>query len=533
MSSHLNANSQPTLSLPRPSWVDLGPFGLPGSVEAEGYAPYLLAIILMASVMAVSFRKHNKLSKFPVINSSKNDYLSNGRAMLARGMEEYGGKPFRVNTGLGGGVIILNPSVMPEVRNDHRFDSTKFLLQVSFKTFTFPYWQAGIPGFEPYIALGTEILHNVIKWNLTPTGIAKLNKTLSDETDAALRDILTDNEEWHEVLLGDVLIRIVARVSSVIFLGPELCRNPDWLKITVNYTNQATYAAKVLRRWPVSLYRIIHWFLPECQEVRAMVKRARDTIAPILEKRRAQKEADPSLEFHDALDWYEAAAKKMDVDYDPAAQQLGLSVSAILTSNDLMSQSIMDLCQNSHMLEPLRNEIRSVLNDGGWKPTTLYNMKLLDSTLKETLRLKPVAAVGLGRRVMSDVRLKDGTLLPKESGIAVSAEKMWDPEIYEKPRVFDGYRFLRMREASEQGEKAAQLVSTSPDHLGFGLGIHACPGRFFGANTVKLIMCHLLLKYDIRLAENTNTKPLEFGFSMLANPTTKVLIKRRKEEVHF
>lgn len=139
----------------------------------------------------------------------------------------------------------------------------------------------------------------------------------------------------------------------------------------------------------------------------------------------------------------------------------------------------------------------------------------------------------MGRKVMSEVRLKDGTLLPRECGIALSAENMWDPKIYGNPRSFDGYRFLRMREASEQGEKTAQLVSTSPEHLGFGLGIHACPGRFFGANTVKLVMCHLLLKYDIKLAENTATDPLEFGFSMLANPATKVLIRRRKEEVPF
>ncbi|KAK0381100.1 cytochrome P450 [Colletotrichum limetticola] len=523
MANYLNTNTQTTLSPPRPSWVDLTNFGLPSSMETSGYVPFLMAIILVASVMTVSLRK-NKLSAFPVINASKNEYLMSGRAMLARGLKEFGGKPFRVNTGLGGGVIILDHSVMPEVRNDARFDSTKFLLQ---------YWQAGIPGFEPYIALGTEILHNVIKWNLTPAGIAKLNKPLSDEANAALSDILTDNEEWHEVLLGDVIIRIVARVSSVIFLGPELCRNPDWLKITVNYTNKATNAAKVLRRWPVILYRTIHWFLTECREVRTMLIEARQIIAPILEKRRVEKAADPSLEYHDALDWYETAAKRMGVEYDPADQQLALSISAILTSNDLMSQSIMDLCKNPEMFEPLRNEIRSVLGDGQWKPTSLYNTKLLDSVLKETLRLKPVAAVGLGRRVMEDVRLKDGTVLPQDSGIAINAEKMWDPEIYKNPRAYDGYRFLRLRGASEQGEKTSQLVSTSPEHLGFGLGIHACPGRFFGANTVKLVMCHLLLKYDIKLAENTNISPLEFGFSMLANPTTKVLVRRRKEEVNF
>lgn len=143
--------------------------------------------------------------------------------------------------------------------------------------------------------------------------------------------------------------------------------------------------------------------------------------------------------------------------------------------------------------------------------------------------------VGLGRRVMDDVKLSTGAVLPKESGIAVSAERMWDEKVYPIPHKYDIYRFLRMRESAggdgnAREEAAAQLVSTSEDHFGFGLGTHSCPGRFFGANTVKLVMTHLLMKYEFKPSDGTVVEPLKFGFSMLANPSTKMMVRRSRKE---
>ncbi|CCF38042.1 cytochrome P450 [Colletotrichum higginsianum] len=156
----------------------------------------------------------------------------------------------------------------------------------------------------------------------------------------------------------------------------------------------------------------------------------------------------------------------------------------------------------------------------------------MDSVLKETLRLKPIASVALGRRVMEDgVRLSDGSMLPRTTGVAVSSAKMWDPEIYPRPETFDGYRFLRMRE-SGNNEHVAQLASVSPEHLGFGLGPHACPGRFLGSNSAKLIMAYILLRYEFKLADDIDAAavdPVRFGFSTLANPRAKVWIRRRKD----
>ena len=110
---------------------------------------------------------------------------------------------------------------------------------------------------------------------------------------------------------------------------------------------------------------------------------------------------------------------------------------------------------------------------------------------------------------------------------------MWNPEVYDKPYEWDGRRFLRMRETAGAGqEHLAQLVSTSPDHLGFGHGQHACPGRFFASNEAKVILIHLLLGYDWRLpdaAPEPRVRPYAFG--LRADPTVKMEYRRRKPEV--
>lgn len=66
-----------------------------------------------------------------------------------------------------------------------------------------------------------------------------------------------------------------------------------------------------------------------------------------------------------------------------------------------------------------------------------------------------------------------------------------------------------MREASESfNNKSAssveaahnQFVSISPNSLGFGYGRHACPGRFFAANEIKMIVARAILTWDVRNA---------------------------------
>lgn len=138
--------------------------------------------------------------------------------------------------------------------------------------------------------------------------------------------------------------------------------------------------------------------------------------------------------------------------------------------------------------------------------------------------------VSMRRLATKDIPLPDGGKIFKGDRTFVDASNMLSAELYTDPEKFDIYRFLNMREEPGLANKA-QLVSTSPDHLAFGHGSHACPGRFFASNEVKVALCHLLLKYDWKLAPGTTVKPIARAVMLSVNPEAKLLFRRRKEEL--
>lgn len=91
--------------------------------------------------------------------------------------------------------------------------------------------------------------------------------------------------------------------------------------------------------------------------------------------------------FDDSIEWFQKESKRR---IDPATIQITLSNVAIHTTTDLLQQVMIDLAHKPELFEPLRQEVISVLSAEGLKKTALYNLKLMDSVLKESQRLKPV-----------------------------------------------------------------------------------------------------------------------------------------------
>lgn len=191
----------------------------------------------------------------------------------------------------------------------------------------------------------------------------------------------------------------MARVSSRVFLGDQVCRNPDWIEITKSYTVNSFLAAESLRQFPPWLRNIVHWFHPQCRLIRAQLARARDIIRPVIEDRQrirknsaaasaASGDAKGGHEFNDAIEWYEQESRGRP--YDPTVTQLLLSMAAIHTTTDLVVAALLRLAERPKLVKDLRREITTALSSDGWTKTALFNMKLLDSVLKETLRLKPI-----------------------------------------------------------------------------------------------------------------------------------------------
>ncbi len=134
------------------------------------------------------------------------------------------------------------------------------------------------------------------------------------------------------------------------------------------------------------------------------------------------------------------------------------------------------------------------------------------------------------RVATEEVVLSDGTVIPKDHIVAVASSNMWNDKVHDKADQWDPYRFYKMREDPVK-HNAAHLVSTGPEHLAFGHGTHACPGRFFAANEIKVALLGILLKYDITLPDDADPKVYDNGFNLVADPMVNLRIRRRQEEI--
>jgi cytochrome P450 len=117
--------------------------------------------------------------------------------------------------------------------------------------------------------------------------------------------------------------------------------------------------------------------------------------------------------------------------------------------------------------------------------------------------------------------------VPKGTYLGVSTSHMMDSAVWPDGEKFDGYRFYNMRQNPDKAN-SAQLVSTSPEHMGFGYGKMACPGRFFVADEIKIILCHFLMKYDFQITESYENHSGLYGYMFSPNSQIKIGVRRRK-----
>ncbi|KAJ5028309.1 cytochrome P450 [Bipolaris maydis] len=494
--NHLETLESPKVPFP----ISLPPLGLNPVTTS----------ILLAAVIAV-FILGRKNSKLPHANPpawyalktiNQLDSVQNGMKILEDGRKRFPDQPFRMikNTGE---VIVFPERFANTLRNEEG---------LSFAAVAMQDFHGNTPGFTAVKIMEHQgqVLQNVARKPLT--------KLLN----------------WQDTLILDSILDIIARLSSRVFLGDKLCRNEDWLKITKQYTVSMAQAAFMLTPVPLSLRFLVAMFSKQCGVVRRQLRRAQELIRPVIEERRllkeqARKEGKPIPKFNDAIEWGEQECK--GISYDPASLQLSLSVAAIHTTSDLLSKLLILLAREPELIEPLREEIITVLKRDGWSKNSLFNMKLVDSAMKEAQRLMPIEQLAMRRIATKDVHIAELNItIRKGEYVSVDDSHGASLPAGEDVQKFDIYRWLRLRETPEFANKA-HFVSTSPEHLAFGHGTHACPGRFFAANEIKIALCFLLLQYDWELAPGTTADLSPFGLSFLVDPKSTLRYRKREAEI--
>jgi cytochrome P450 len=132
------------------------------------------------------------------------------------------------------------------------------------------------------------------------------------------------------------------------------------------------------------------------------------------------------------------------------------------------------------------------------------------------------------RIARQDYTFSDGTVVPRGTLLGVAALPIHlNEKIYPDALDFDPLRFVKLQE-QETGKRRFDMVTTSVDSLAFGYGNHACPGRYFAACELKLMLAHVIMNYDVKL-ENEGVRPKDLWLmtSCMPNMNAKVLFRRR------
>jgi cytochrome P450 len=232
-------------------------------------------------------------------------------------------------------------------------------------------------------------MRQVVRIKLTQS-LGLVTNAVVDEAISSSYDIFGQPQDWKTIRIKDCALDSVARLSSRVFLGEELTRNKAWLEISKNYTVDIFGAQDRLRPVHPLFRRAYYWFEPTCVRLRNHVKKSRELIAPEVEARRlkaekAKEAGGKVVKESDAIAWMVDLAKDRKVDY--VAGQLSLTIAAVHTTSETITNCLLQLCEAPEIVQPLRDEVIAVLSENGWAKTTLYKLKLMDSFMKETQRL--------------------------------------------------------------------------------------------------------------------------------------------------
>ncbi|KAL9603744.1 MAG: hypothetical protein Q9179_002093 [Wetmoreana sp. 5 TL-2023] len=341
------------------------------------------------------------------------------------------------------------------------------------------------------------------------------------------------------------IAQAVAQVTTRVLCGQELARNDEWIKMSVETTINAMQTAAAIReKYPPYLRWLAPYLMNGPKLSLANRKRAAEVILPIYEKRMAAK--GDGTGHGDGIQWLIAGAgsrKKSALEL--ADEQLFLSIASIHSTSASTLSILHDLADHRKDYDGIVEEIQTVQKTYGstWTRQSLSKLELLDSFMKESQRVHPIALgtmpsstvkrersmlITVTRAAVKPYTFKDGFHLPANTLMSFPmAELNHDADIWPDSDVFDGSRFLRMRRDGDPN--SWQFAYVGENSINFGAGTHACPGRYFVSHEIKIMLAHLLLNYEIKWPQG-KSRPANMvhDFATPPNPMAEMMFRKKK-----
>ncbi|KAF8637704.1 hypothetical protein AX16_010779 [Volvariella volvacea WC 439] len=440
------------------------------------------------------------------------------KVMVQDALTKYNGATFRVPTFQGWMVVVTTPQLIDELRKAPD-DALSFE-------------EAFAETLQVEYTLGPAVRKNQyhtfsIRTPLT-RNIGARFPDLCDEIAASFSDLIPPTSDWSPIPAYDTIMRIVSRSSNRVFVGLPFCRDPDYCKLNEEFTVQVVTAGTTLMCFPAFLRPLAARFLTN---VEGGIQRGLRHLGSMIRERLEQEEKcgkDRADRPNDLISWLlDYAQPHQREERDLVVRVLTVNFAAIHTTTMAVTHALYDLASHPEYVEPLREEIQDIIDTEGWTKTAMGKLRKLDSFIRESQRVSAGGAVVMFRKALKDFTFSDGTTVPAgHYTAACQLAAHYDPDYYEDPQSFRGFRYSDMRQ--EDGESLKhQVTNLSVDWLNFGGGRHACPGRFMAINEIKALLSHILLNYDVKTVDGVRPKDFWFGQTNLPNPKAKVLFRKR------
>jgi aspirochlorine biosynthesis cytochrome P450 monooxygenase len=244
-----------------------------------------------------------------------------------------------------------------------------------------------------------EIEIEVVAKYINPRLAAFLPHMVS-QTAFAFNHVVGLPTAWKRFSTVDFAFNLVFAETARVLVGEDLCRDPAFLKAIVDYSKSFLMSGFMWTVRPPNIGILRRWFYwAGTWGLRRDIERAFKFLIPTIEKRMGvlanlRKEGkEPEERYMDMITGLLTMEIPRPAEASPlrhAHRVLHLSFAASAVSSALMVHMLHAVLSLPSIVPELRNDITSALEThGGWTDQALIEMALLDSLIRELLRLHP------------------------------------------------------------------------------------------------------------------------------------------------
>ena len=446
-------------------------------------------------------------------------------SMVAQAYEKARGKPFTLPTLTNYHHLVSSPHHLKELSNakDDHLTMNGFFNDTFFPKYTlhgFSYDPA-----DPHNRASVQTMRGKVRASLP---------SLHERLESAFRGAFLEQLEqkpkhdgWAALPVYSMSFHIASAMYTVNILGPELASIPEIAKAARQYAKDAAISTQVLALLPTSWHPVVGNVLMGWS---GAMKKLYGKIEGVVKERLQQKldVAEPETKPLDCIQFI------MDIWKGPEEHRiervtqlvLGLIFASAHQVPMLISFVLMSLCKHPEYVQVLRDEVENSPREALFG-TAKTDTPLLDSFIKETARTNTLQAVTVNRKVERDFTFSDGFTMPGGTWVGIPQQAlMLDPRNYDDPLRFDGRRFVTTDNGAPVS--ATRLSHPSESFPFWGSVARACPGRFYVSSVVKMVIAHIVMNYDVKLADEKTARTAVWLTNTMPHPSLKIMVRERQ-----